>query len=58
MKSHDIETVYSFTKKMITDKADFKKLMPKVFNFQNIANAFLGQKVQMVLYIYLQKQEK
>ena len=27
MKSHDIETVYSFTKKMITDKEVFKKLM-------------------------------
>ena len=35
MKSHDIETVYSFMKKMITDKEDFKNLIQKVFNSQN-----------------------
>ena len=51
MKSHDIETVYIFKKKMITDK-EVKKLKQKVFNFQNIANAFLGQKVQMV-FVYI-----
>ena len=57
MKSHDIETVYSFKKKMITDK-EVKKLKQKVFNFQNIANAILGKKYKWFLYIYLQTQEK
>ena len=39
--------ILSFSKKMVKQKEDFKNLMEKVFAFQNVANAFLGQKVQM-----------
>jgi len=43
----DDGAAYKFSKKMVTQKEDFKMLMEKVLNFQNMANAFLGQKVQM-----------
>lgn len=43
----NIEAVMKFSKKMVQTREDFTDLMQKVLDFQNISNAFLGQKVQM-----------
>lgn len=44
---NNIEAVMKFSKKMVQTKEDFKELMQRVLDFQNISNAFLGQQVQM-----------
>lgn len=53
----DIETVYNFSKKLIKTKDEFTELMSRVFDFQNKANAFLGQQVQM-MFLYFDKNNK
>ena len=40
-------SVLNFSKKMIQSETEYLNLMDKVYNFQNIANEFLGQKVLM-----------
>lgn len=55
--STSIETVVSFTKKLVKTEEEFKELMKRVFTFQNLANAFLGQQVQMV-FVYFNKNNK
>lgn len=39
--------VLNFSKKYIKEKAEYQQLMTHVFNFQNLANEFLGQKIVM-----------
>lgn len=39
--------VLNFSKKYIKEKAEYQQLMIHVFNFQNLANEFLGQKIVM-----------
>ena len=39
--------VLNFSKKYIKEKAEYQQLMTYVFNFQNLANEFLGQKIVM-----------
>ncbi len=39
--------IISFSKRLVDTREKFIKLMDLVFKFQNIANEFLGQKVQM-----------
>ena len=46
-KKGELNSVLKFSTKMVQSREDFKILMQKVLDFQNIANAFLGQKVQM-----------
>lgn len=48
----NIESVMRFSKKMVQTREDFKDLMQRVLDFQNISNAFLGQKVQMT-FVYI-----
>lgn len=43
----NIESAMKFSKKMVQTREDFKALMERVLEFQNISNAFLGQQVQM-----------
>ena len=47
IKSESPSAALKFSKKMVETKEEFKKLMGKVLDFQNISNEFLGQKVQM-----------
>lgn len=53
----DIETVYNFSKKLVKTKDEFTELMSRVFDFQNKANAFLGQQVQM-MFLYFDRSNK
>lgn len=53
----DIETVYNFSKKLVKTKNEFIELMSRVFDFQNKANAFLGQQVQM-MFLYFDRSNK
>lgn len=53
----DIETVYNFSKKLVKTKDEFTELMSRVFDFQNKANAFLGQQVQM-MFLYFDRNNK
>lgn len=39
--------VLNFSKKYIKEKVEYQQLMTHVFNFQNLANEFLGQKIVM-----------
>jgi hypothetical protein len=39
--------VLNFSKKYVKEKVDYSKLMKYVFDFQNIVNEFLGQKIIM-----------
>lgn len=39
--------VLNFSKKYIKEKTEYQQLMTHVFNFQNLANEFLGQKIVM-----------
>lgn len=55
--STDIETVYNFSKKLVKTKDEFTELMSRVFDFQNKANAFLGQQVQM-MFLYFDRSNK
>jgi len=48
----NIEAAMKFSKKMVQTKEDFRSLMEKVLDFQNICNAFLGQQVQMT-FVYI-----
>lgn len=47
VKAETPAAAVKFSKKMVQTKEEFKKLMGKVLDFQNISNEFLGQKVQM-----------
>ena len=40
-------SVLNFSKKYVKEKAEYQQLMTHVFNFQNLANEFLGQKIIM-----------
>lgn len=44
---NNIESAMKFSKKMVQTRQDFKDLMQRVLDFQNISNNFLGQQVQM-----------
>lgn len=41
------QQMLSFSKKYITTEQQYKELMQRVFEFQNVANEFIGQKVFM-----------
>lgn len=44
--------ILNFSKKYLQSEADYLKLMEKVFDFQNIVNAFLGQQIIMT-FVYV-----
>lgn len=52
--SDNANQILSFSKRMIEHREQYMQLMEKVFNFQNLANAFLGQRIAMT-FVYVDK---
>ena len=47
LNTQNEEAVLNFSKKYVKQEAEYTELMARVFQFQNIVNEFLGQKIIM-----------
>lgn len=47
LNTENMSTVLNFSRKYVQQKSEYRELMTKVFNFQNIVNEFLGQRIIM-----------